>query len=303
MLYTIGLLKLEHSCSNEILRYTLFDTLSESVMHVTENQLLGIIINYNNQIANATMHDSKLHLKDWIKKITVRLSYSNTSETIDYYIKEKNGREEAGCPFTLLTKDENTYRLVSHRGVLINISLEKLKELIMDEQVANCRITGEKDSAKILGTDTYNTIIDKEFEKSIAEKYRLFEAKARILGNGSITFDYEIKNQQVKLKKYTGSSSDIIIPSFITAINDNAFDNINITKLNLNEGLEFIGNGAFNTLEVSNALKTVEIPSTVKIIGHKAFANNVSLYGIKDKIRSDRFKLRNTNTIILDETT
>lgn len=69
------------------------------------------------------------------------------------------------------------------------------------------------------------------------------------------------------------SLSDVTFPSTLDKIEDCAFMNDNALRtLNLNEGLRYIGNGAFGWSGNDNtSLGTLKIPSTVRYIGPAAF--------------------------------
>ena len=67
----------------------------------------------------------------------------------------------------------------------------------------------------------------------------------------------------------------ITIPSSVTEIEDGAFHStFYLERVNLNEGLEIIGNRSF---ENSNSIKELKFPSTLKSIGEKSFYDNSSL--------------------------
>lgn len=69
--------------------------------------------------------------------------------------------------------------------------------------------------------------------------------------------------------------TELTIPSTVKTIGNHAFEGyIKMKTLNLQEGLETIGDYAFYE---SRQLKELEIPSTVKSIGAYAFANNTKL--------------------------
>ena len=81
----------------------------------------------------------------------------------------------------------------------------------------------------------------------------------------------------------------------------NAFSDITISSLNLNEGLEYIGNEAFTTNRLSEGLEKVEIPSTVKVIAHAVFVNNGSLFDNKLRLKASKIILINSETVIVDK--
>ena len=67
----------------------------------------------------------------------------------------------------------------------------------------------------------------------------------------------------------------ITIPSSVTEIEDGAFHStFYLERVNLNEGLESIGNRSF---ENSNSIKELKFPSTLKSVGEKSFYETSSL--------------------------
>ena len=82
-----------------------------------------------------------------------------------------------------------------------------------------------------------------------------------------------------------------------------AFTEVAIETINLNEGLKVIGNGAFEPFKMSDALSTIEIPSTVQLIGARAFNNNIRLFNNDGTLNMYKIKLRNSNTVMIDDYT
>lgn len=122
-----------------------------------------------------------------------------------------------------------------------------------------------------------NTILIKkypEFELKVYNEFNNFIAKSKLMGidNG---FNYHIKGHTVILSKYTGTSEDVIIPSFVNVIAERAFQTtaIEIKKLKLTDGLREIQAKAFQY----NDIKEVDIPTTVEFIGENAFFDNEGL--------------------------
>ena len=272
MIYVITLLRDEPTEDSQIKRYRLAETLSESIMVVTADELKDILLNSKMQVINAKMQNYEIQLKDWVNKL--------------------GGK----CQYTLMSKNGDIYKVASHHGYISKISSTQIKKCLDAKEIANCTIVNKK----IRWEDTYEIAADEEFKQSITSKYEIFMAKASMIGYGNISFDYEIENQQVKLTRYTGKSRDIILPNFITAITTNAFKETAIKTLNLNEGLRIIGSKAFSSTYSSNGLESVEIPSTVELIGPHAFLNNSTMLKANGHLNMHKIKLLNDKTIILD---
>ena len=259
MIYIIGLITHENDPNGKILRYSLMETLTESCMSVTENQLKNILSNCNKQVANATLLNDKIHLADWVNKITLKLSETNGEEEISSYSAGQS-INDSRCSYTLMTKVGDKFKLASYNGSLWTASYGTLEAFVKDHDIANCSITEIDGKAKINGINTYETITDKEFETEIYIKYKVYEAKMAMLGHSNSSFDYKIENKQVVIEKFTGSSKDIILPSFITGITKNAFATVAIETLSLNEGLQFIGNRAFTQDNKSKRCPLIKRP-------------------------------------------
>ena len=314
MLYIIGLTRKGYSKNGEILRYKVLDTLSESQMLLTPIQLQKILSTGNLEVANAKLSNNTIVIADWVNNITVKLT-GGAEEFTGGTEKESSlvllaGEEhmrtgnkdnalvvEKGCSLILLAKEEEKYKLVNRTGYIIRVTLDKLDSYIKCNEVANCNITSTDN--KINSLDTYEITKNEDFEKTIATKYKAFEAKALLLGHGQVSFNYEIENEQVKLKRYTGKSKNIILPSFITAIMKHAFVSTNIETIEMNEGLKIIGEWALSPTSENSSLKSVEVPSTVELISAEAFTNNIKLFTNKGTLDPNRLKLRSEKTIIL----
>ena len=93
--------------------------------------------------------------------------------------------------------------------------------------------------------------------------------------NGFITMSTTVGgNTVVNLVHYSGSASEITIPSDVTVIYNRAFADSNITKVVIPEGVEKIGENAFEGCE---SLVEVTLPATLKEIGREAFRDCVAL--------------------------
>ena len=287
MLYILG--SITHTFNRkeeeEVIRYRVIDTLSESYMLILPTQLESIIATSNIQVANAIIHNSKIQVNDWVKKVIEGPTSINKEDS------EK-------CSVILLAKEGNKYKVADYTGEIGKISFKQLEERIHGRKVANCSIEDIK-NGQIKGIDTYEIIEDKKFETETESKYEAFIAKLGLLGYGDMSFEYEIENHQVKLKKYIGSSTNIILPSFITAIMEKAFEDVDMDTINLNEGLEVIGRLAFGCRRRLEELNRVIIPSTVQLIGNEAFYNHSKLYSTDIRLNMSRVELRNSNTIIV----
>ena len=97
-------------------------------------------------------------------------------------------------------------------------------------------------------------------------------------------FEYKIKDEEVCITKYVGSSKEVVIPEKIegfpvTSVGEYAFSNNKLTCIDLT-GVKSIGYGAF----YNNKLTSIDL-SGVTSIGNSAFKDNkltsVDLTGVK----------------------
>ena len=296
MIFVIGIIKKGLDTCGEILKYNILDTSTDSHMYVTPVIMQNILSNCSTPVANAKLHSNNIILKDWVDNITVKLSGSTNQYPVDDFYP--NTRLVANkCAYTLISKKGNQYKLASFNGALKMTTLHELRGYIGLNKIANCRVA--EDNSNIDSTDTYEIIANKAFEKSIADKYEVFLAKTVMLGYGDISFDYKIENAEIILQRYTGSSKNIILPSFITAIMTKAFEDAQIEKLSLNEGLVSIGDLAFLPKLKHDGIESVEIPSTVEIIAPFAFMSNTKICNHLGILNPNRFKLTNNKTIVM----
>ena len=141
-------------------------------MILAPSKLAHLILNCKMRVVNAKIQNNCIIVTDWVNRL------------------------RGGCPYTLLTVSETICKIASFNGFAARISTEELKHLIIRKEIANCNIVGKR----VIWVDTYETIKDTEFEKQIALKHKEFMSKAHIIGYGNVSFNYEIENQQVKLK-------------------------------------------------------------------------------------------------------
>ena len=101
------------------------------------------------------------------------------------------------------------------------------------------------------------------------------------------TFDYRYKYTEdgtgIIINRYTGTEQDIVIPSEVeglpvVAVDDFAFQYMNVTSVIIPEGVESIGTNCFTFCTV---LHTVELPDTVKKIGTFCFGGCTALTEVK----------------------
>ena len=103
-------------------------------------------------------------------------------------------------------------------------------------------------------------------------------------------FSYEIQNEKVVITGYNGAETKLTIPAQIDSksvikIENNAFkDNKNFTSVTISEGIEDVGESAF---ENCTSLAIITLPKTVTHIGKNAIFNT-AYYNNKDNWKLKR---------------
>ena len=271
----------------DTIKYRGFDTYSDSVMVMGQHILKGAILDNKIQVMNASIQNENIVIKDWSADIS-----SNQNKINKQYLEIK---------YVILAKDGNWYKLVDSDGSISILRRDIIENFVLHGKIANCELIKTKAGNSIKALDIYEIQRDEGFEELIKEKYTNFIAKTILLGYGDVSFHYEIENHTVRIKKYRGSSQDIILPPFITAISKGAFYLKDITSIRLNEGLKTIGTLAFGADGIFDdaGIERIEIPSTVEIIGQGAFRGNNKLFRAGVSLNNNRFKLLNNKTIVL----
>ena len=265
--------------------YVGLETCSNSKIVLNDIELRDLILNTRIQVINASLQGNNIVIRDWGNGIATERNVVRRNQTVTMY---------EGPKYTVISRNDNTYKIVDHTGIISNMSIEQLANMIKTRNVANCTLTDNGVDTLIKAKDVYEVEKDEEFEKDIASKYTKFALKSMMLGLNN-TFEYTIENHEVILSKYTGKGTDVILPSFITAIGKKAFEFKEIAAIKLNQGLKIIGESAL----AGNELKYIEIPDTVELVGLGALSNNKKLFKNHREINTEQVKLTNNKTIIL----
>ena len=268
MLY---LFKVEIKSDNNII-YHLFETHTESKIQADDKLVIQLINNPKMGIKNMSIEDNKIQIKEWPLGIN----------------QHENGKNDRKSDYILLNRlNENNFKLFScFTNETVTLSDIQLKMVIESNRIANCNCENEIYKS----IDTYNVKTDKKFIEHIKMEYEKFRLKTLIFGM-DIKFSFIIENEEVKLKKYTGKSKKVILPSFATALCDSALAYKGIQELTLNSGLRHIGNNAFN----GNNIQTIELPRTVEFVGQITYMRNTN----EMTIRKTYTKL-NPDTILIN---
>ena len=291
MVYIICIQKDE---KNEISGYRAFETSSESALELTPGQLRDLIVNNVIQVVNASIQNHSIVIKKWINGITIEKKLSAS-----------NNRMVLGPTHILIASESNSFKVVGYKGGLYIMRNIDLQDLIGSNKMANCGIIKIRGVKQNKIEDVYTIQKDKEFESHIAEKYNIFIAKTKILGQKDSTFGYQIENKEVRLSHYIGSNRDLIVPPFITAIKQDTFFDNSIEAVRFSEGLKVIGSEAFYTYNEDAAsgkgksIGSVEIPSTVGLICNNAFNGNYKLYDEGKGMDEGKFKIINKRKTVV----
>ena len=231
--------------------YRLFETTTESHFEASTK----MIINSNLEVSNLNIVEDK---------VTVQPHWD---------IYKSNTNKITGARHILLCKiTENKYKLVNHKGDVIHCDSDSLNQIRQRNAIANYKPKSQE-------FGTYNITPDIKFVQDIAKKYQLYEAKSALLGR-KMSFDYMIEGTTVKLKKYTSTTKDVIIPKFVTSIMVKAFDNCKIETLTLEEGLGAIGAYSFRDCTIAE----VVLPKTVNFVFQGAFHRSTKIFTENPKV-------------------
>ena len=225
--------------------YHCFEEHTETIVKVKESTLVDLIENYNIKVNNTQIKNGRIQAGEWPHRIV-----PNSNCLMN---------ESPNC-ILLGNIDEKKFKLLNSFGNILYMTDKDLKKKIQSGKVLNCSCVGEKEKI-YKSMDTYNTQTNPELIDYIAKKYAEFRAKSVILGL-DISFEYIIEGEDIKIKRYTGTSSKVALPSFVTTICANAFRHSKIQELKLNLGLKRIGHGAF----ADNNIQCVELPETVEFV-------------------------------------
>lgn len=223
-------------------------------------------------------------------KTTIKSSLNGTWPNKE--IQEDKKGNKTGSPYILMGRlADDHFKLISAGG-LQYCNGNDLKKLIDQDKIANCGYTIQNGNKVYKSIDTEDIYTDKGYERKIAEKYKQFIAKSTMLGLDN-QFRYRVDGTEVKLTDYYGKSSRVVLPDFITSIGEYAFFGSGVKSIKLNEGLRFIGLGAFDDCNIQK----LEIPKSVEFVFEAAFKTNKQLYD-KRVINKDNLKILGDNTIL-----
>ena len=272
MLYTID----RPGRYNDTIFCALFETETESTIVITDLQLLDLMIEHKEAIANLRLVEGKIYdIKE------------------DCWYKPEYNKAHPGIYYRILAiLGEDKFKIVDDSGNVSYVNSEELKTIKAENSIANCNLTG--DDLEFI--DVPKVITDQRFEEDIAKKYERYNNMCMMLGYNS-EFGYIVEGEEVKITKYTGTSKTVIIPNFITSINEEAFCDTSITELTLNNGLKSIGSKAFYACNIAQ----LEIPKSVTFIGKDAFNYNDELF--RDSKYTDNMKILNRNALVINEYT
>lgn len=255
--------------------YRLFETGSESFFSANKELLRKIIETHKMEIKNVSIRNNNISVKVWPNELLNKTPWDNTGSNYILLCKLTNG----------------TFKLVNcGEESVIYADGEQLKQLIAGDEMANCLIK----NGKFESTGTYTVTKNTEFEEGIATKYERYTTLSAAIGC-KMSFEYAIENAEVKLKMYTGSATDVIIPSFVTSIVESAFWDGGIESITIDQGLKSIGSFAFEACHLSSII----IPKTVEFIGEDAFSENKQLV-TRSREYKEGITVLNKNALIID---
>ena len=262
--------------------YMLFESHTESFFMCKEPYLKRLLGEQKITVKNIHTTDKEIVIKNWPHPIHHKGSDKDWQKIM------KEAISKYACILICQTADDS-FKLAGSNEHTYTVNGEELKEYIKNNRITNCCI----EDKQYKSIDTYTIKKDIQFEKYIAAEYNKHVAITSLLGR-KMSFDYIIEGREVKLKNYTGSTKDVIIPKFITAIMESAFAYRGLKTLILNEGLKYIGRDAFSRCSISK----VTIPKSVEFMCESVFIANRDIQTIEGDL-SNNINILNKDTVII----
>lgn len=250
MLYAIA----ELYDREKLYAYRILNSISGDVQEYTDNHLDKLIKDKSIEIKNMST--------DGDKAVIVG-EYSNKYTRIG--LESKLDRKTAIIVLERLPLID--YKCTNYTGKIFNMTLNKLTYNSSIVIIVNGYI---KDSEIIM---EQTSDIDLEKIKTLEYKIKGYEAKSKILGN--IPLGIEIKVNEAVITSVDHEIKDVIIPSFVTAIWQRAFNHNNILSyIYIPTGVKFIGRSAFSYCK---ELTEVVMEDTDIILDRGVFASCTNL--------------------------
>lgn len=222
------------------------------MMYIVDISDIGIYTLFHNE-SNSVYYGTKSEVQKMIDR---------TGEYIKNpdYIEDKDNYKKM---FLASIYNNELCKVVMKTGRVRYIEIQKIMKYAQDNKLINCKII----DGKLTHSDVllYNM---GDIRQQIADKYKRFIAKSKLIGVDN-SFQYSIEGDNIILEKFTGTSSRVNIPEFITAIGEQAFKGCDVTKVIIPESVKFIGGRAF----ADTKIRDIYIPDTVKYIGCGVFAD------------------------------
>lgn len=234
--------------------YRVLNSISGDVHEYTDNHLAKLINDKSLEIKNMST--------DGDKAVIVG-EYSNKYPRIG--IESKLDRKTAIIVLERLSLID--YKCTNYTGKIFNMTLNNLT---YNSGIAII-VNGYIKNSEIIMEQTYD--IDLEKVKTLDYKIKGYEDKSKILGN--IPLGIEIKGNEAVITSVDPEIKDVIIPSFVTAIWQRAFNHNNIISyIHIPTGVKFIGRSAFS---YCNELTEVIMEDTDIILDRGVFASCTNL--------------------------
>ncbi len=240
-------------------------------------QSFGYMVFMNSLDVVVCCHDGS-YIDEIYNSWKSNLSHTYTS---DYHIVKAptcttTGQKAKYCIYCGIKESTQTINSLGHT----------ISDWIIDENATCIEAGSKRKECTVCGETIENTTIPATGHNSI---------------NGYCTdcdecfFEYIVENNSVTITGYTGTDTDIVIPSVIdglpvTSIGDYAFDGCgNIVSVTIPEGVVRIGDSAFSN---NHSLNEVSLPKGIIDIGMSAF----SATGI-----TNNMQIRENGALYIDE--
>ena len=108
--------------------FRLFETSTESIININEEELKNILNNYDIDIKSIYLRENRIINKQWFNPIC----HNGTAGT-------------SGSLYILLCQvDKNRFKLISYQGEVTYVGVQALKEATKKNRIANCTLENGK---------------------------------------------------------------------------------------------------------------------------------------------------------------
>lgn len=250
MIYAIAIIK----DNGNIIGYRLLDSVTKKVSDELCEDIIEHINASNIEIDNLDIQDGKL--------IMIRMD-----NNICNYINKELKPIRHAILVALNRKSYTEYVVSDYEGNIIEMNLHEFKKYNNLWNMANTESPRVK---------TYS--IDEKKADELRKQLEVYKSKERLLGINNLDIEI-IGNEAIIKASHNKDIKRLVIPSFVTVIDDKAFSEHEIESLTLNRNIKYVGDRAFH---MCRELKEVTMYDDCDIVlGYEVFSSCSNLRKIK----------------------